>query len=101
MLTMPIKKQWFDMILAGEKKEEYRASTPYWLSRIRNEIKRQNAGDDGQGLQIILKNGYGKNAPKAMITLYGITEGVGIEKWGAEKGLTYIRLHIRKAVKWE
>ena len=24
MLTLPIKKQWFDMILSGEKKEEYR-----------------------------------------------------------------------------
>ena len=24
MLTLPIKKQWYDMILSGEKKEEYR-----------------------------------------------------------------------------
>ena len=24
MLTLPIKKKWFDMILSGEKKEEYR-----------------------------------------------------------------------------
>lgn len=27
MLTLPIKKKWFDMILSGEKKEEYREST--------------------------------------------------------------------------
>ena len=26
MLTLPIKKKWFDMILSGEKKEEYRES---------------------------------------------------------------------------
>lgn len=24
MLTLPIKKKWFDMIVSGEKKEEYR-----------------------------------------------------------------------------
>ena len=24
MLTLPIKKKWFDMIASGEKKEEYR-----------------------------------------------------------------------------
>ena len=26
MLTLPIKKKWFDMIVSGEKKEEYRES---------------------------------------------------------------------------
>ena len=29
MLTLPIKKKWFDMILSGEKKEEYREIKPY------------------------------------------------------------------------
>lgn len=29
MLTLPIKKKWFDMIISGEKKEEYREITPY------------------------------------------------------------------------
>lgn len=24
MLTLPIKKKWFDMILSGEKREEYK-----------------------------------------------------------------------------
>ena len=30
ILSMPIKKQWFDMILAGDKKEEYRAVTKFY-----------------------------------------------------------------------
>lgn len=34
MLTMPIKKKWFDMILSGEKKEEYREIKPYWTIRL-------------------------------------------------------------------
>ena len=29
MLTLPIKKKWFDMIVSGEKKEEYREIKPY------------------------------------------------------------------------
>ena len=28
MLTLPIKKKWFDMIKSGEKKEEYREIKP-------------------------------------------------------------------------
>lgn len=34
MLILPIKKQWFDMIASGEKKEEYREIKPYYTSRI-------------------------------------------------------------------
>ena len=34
MLTLPIKKQWFDEILAGTKKIEYREIKPYWTSRL-------------------------------------------------------------------
>ena len=34
MLTLPIKKKWFDMIKSGEKKEEYREITPYYNSRL-------------------------------------------------------------------
>ena len=28
MLILPIKKKWFDMILSGEKREEYREIKP-------------------------------------------------------------------------
>lgn len=101
MLTLPIKKKWFDMILTGEKAEEYRADSLYWRVRLKSEIKRQKAGDQGQGLRLILKNGYGKDSPKAVITLYGITKGVGVKKWGAEPEAEYIRLHIKEAKRYE
>ena len=32
MLVLPIKKKWFDMILSGEKKEEYREIKRYYES---------------------------------------------------------------------
>lgn len=34
MLTLPIKKKWFDMILSGEKKEEYREIKEYYDVRF-------------------------------------------------------------------
>lgn len=33
-ITLPLKKKWFDLIKSGEKKEEYREITPYWISRF-------------------------------------------------------------------
>ena len=33
-LTLPLKTKWFDMIKSGEKLEEYREITPYWVSRL-------------------------------------------------------------------
>lgn len=34
MLTLPIKRQWYDMILCGQKREEYREDNPYYRSRF-------------------------------------------------------------------
>lgn len=34
ILTLPLKKQWYDMIESGEKKEEYREINPYWCNRL-------------------------------------------------------------------
>lgn len=34
MLTLPIKGKWFDMIVAKEKKEEYRDIKPYYTKRF-------------------------------------------------------------------
>lgn len=34
-LILPIKKQWFEMIASGEKKEEYREIKPYWNIRFK------------------------------------------------------------------
>ena len=34
ILTLNVSKQWFDMIVAGEKTEEYREIKPYWIKRL-------------------------------------------------------------------
>lgn len=35
-LTLSLKKQWFDKIKSGEKKEEYRECSEYWITRFAN-----------------------------------------------------------------
>lgn len=34
VLNLSVKKQWFDMIKAGDKTEEYREIKPYWIKRL-------------------------------------------------------------------
>lgn len=90
MLTLPIKKKWFDMILLGEKKEEYREIKPYYDSRFFNEYKRNK----NTCFHVIFKNGYSKNSPaiKCCISLYkGFSDK---EEWGAEPNKLYYVLKI-------
>lgn len=96
MLTLPIKKQWFDMIKSGEKKEEYREIKPYWFIRFKNEfgcIYDENLVIHlGKG-RVIFKNGYQKNAPKIMCKV-DITTGYGKLELGAESNKLYYVLKI-------
>lgn len=64
MLILPIKKKWFDMILSGEKKEEYREIKPYYRSRLRNEgfLDQYGLPTLYQG-QVLFRNGYAGNSP--------------------------------------
>ena len=34
VLHLTLKKKWFDMILSGEKKEEYREIKSYWCAQF-------------------------------------------------------------------
>lgn len=85
MLTLPIKKKWFDMIKSGEKKEEYREIKPYYKTRLEKIGLR--------GGNILLRNGYSKSSPTLKIGCY-ITIGHGKEEWGAEPGKSYYVIRI-------
>lgn len=86
MLTLPIKKKWFDMILSGEKKEEYREIKPYYQSRL-NELVYVGTHD------IALRNGYSSKSPTLECECF-IKIDYGKEEWGAEKGKLYYVLEI-------
>lgn len=34
VLNLVVTKKWFDMIVSGEKNEEYREIKPYWVTRL-------------------------------------------------------------------
>lgn len=34
VLDLPLKKEWYEMIESGVKKEEYREIKPFWMKRI-------------------------------------------------------------------
>lgn len=97
MLTLPIKKKWFDMIKSGEKKEEYREIKPYYDSRFliyydyivgTRILKKQSAPNE-----IIFRNGYSKNSPKIKCKIE-IEKDYGKEEWGAEPNKLYYVLKI-------
>lgn len=107
MLVLPIKKKWYDMILSGEKKEEYREIKPYYITRFRNIMGVHPSVPDYEfidGLRkeqggflykIGFRNGYSKNSP-FFTAKCRLSVGMGREKWGAEKGKEYFILHTKK-----
>ena len=95
MLTLPIKREWFDMILAGVKKEEYREIKPYWEVRLRNAF-----GDYGIATarkKVMFRNGYGRNA-RCFIAVCSYKIGSGRTEWGAKPREQYFVLTIHEIV---
>lgn len=89
MLTFPIKKQWFDMIKSGEKRQEYRDYTPYYLSRLGAKLQTE--------CMIKFRNGYSKTSPY-MICHCKIHYGIGRTEWGAVSGKKYFVLDVLEIV---
>jgi len=93
ILILPIKKKWFDMIVSGEKKQEYRAFNQYYGSRFsRNGVPRN--------LEVMFRNGYSRESPSVTCKVY-VHGGTGIEEWGAEKDEWYFCLDILEIVTME
>lgn len=96
MLILPIKKKWYDMILSGEKKEEYREIKPYYRSRLIHE-----GFLDIYGLpqtyvgKVMFRNGYSHNSP-SFVALCSADIWTGRQEWGAEPGKEYFVLTIQQ-----
>lgn len=86
MLTLPIKKKWFDMIVSGEKKEEYREIKPFYESRL-------GKIPPNWKTTIRFRNGYSSKSP-SIVKFCSVSKGRGREEWGAEAGKEYFVLKI-------
>lgn len=108
MLILPIKKKWFDMILSGEKKEEYREIKEYYETRFRNlfgaitiypssifshRSKYELLQGEAVPEEIIFRNGYSKDS-KAIKARCRLRIGKGRPEWGAEPDKQYYILEI-------
>ena len=94
MLILPIKKKWYDMILSGEKKEEYREIKPYYRSRLYHEgfLDRYGLPQIHEGW-VLFRNGYSKNSP-SFEALCTVDIRTGRPEWGAEPGQEYYVLKV-------
>lgn len=66
-LHLTLMKRWFDEILAGTKKIEYREIKPYWTKRLFDE----NGNPKHYDL-IVFRNGYSKDAPEMKVEFKGV-----------------------------
>ena len=111
-MILPIKKQWFDMIKSGIKKEEYRDLSHYYAVRFANMINPNQKHDDdsirifidecrsgkylhGDEFLVTIRNGYSATSPT--LTMYcNLSVGTGKEEWGVVEGVEYFVLHINR-----
>ena len=94
-IILPIKKVWFDMILAGIKKEEYREIKPYYIKRLANLTHMKEARfldfmKDGMfiDMRVIFRNGYSSTSPSFAHSCL-VFIGEGNPDWGADSGEKY------------
>lgn len=88
-LHMTLKRKWFDMMLLGVKKEEYREQKDYWYKRLTNIFEANYSWDNYSFKEydtITFRNGYSKNASEFVIEFKGTSEGYGNPVWGAPIG---------------
>lgn len=89
ILYLPLKKQWYDMIESGEKREEYREIKPYWNKRLmgnpvgplfshRNGYLTCNTNNY---THVCFRYGYTKRT--MTFEIVDITVGRGNAEWGA------------------
>jgi ASC-1-like (ASCH) protein len=88
LLTLTIKREYFDAIKSGEKTREYRIANKFYASRI----------EDKQIDRILLKNGYSRDAPQILIECLKITkERLKVPIYGNTKQEFYV-LHLGKII---
>lgn len=101
VLTLTISKEWYELIVAGEKNEEYREIKPYWASRLVNQNSESGmVGFDEFGgytavigepeykpfTHVLFINGYRKDSPRIEKEIESIAigkpkKGMCPEKW--------------------
>lgn len=80
-LHLVLKGKWYDMIDRGEKKEEYRENTSYWMKRIG---KLHDA--------VCFHKGYTNTT--MTFAIEGKSYGYGNSEWGAPKDRKVLKIQL-------
>lgn len=101
-LKLTLKKKWFDMILSGEKTEEYREIKPYWESRLQKLFPAESLGEIYEpiieNVHFFNGNCFSKDLPNFKVKFKGAEVREGKVEWGAKKGLKYYVILLGKVV---
>lgn len=128
-LKLTIKKEYFDMILLGDKTEEYRKIKKHWFDRlvflkekVSNYFGLDKLKTDAFDFQLneLIKikfrrsmiafipfdqveftNGYNSTSPKAIFECKGIEIRTGKPDWGAEPDKLYFVIKLGKEISRE
>ena len=122
-LKLNLKKEWFDMIQSGQKKEEYREIKNYWFRRLLNCYKHNVTSYEISEMvsdmnnpyknfidiesvmlyhklkfrnfnEVLFLNGYHKNARYFFRKIKEIKISTGKTKWGAIKDKFYFTIKL-------
>lgn len=75
VLSLVLKRKWYDMIGRGEKREEYRAATDYWLKRLAK-------WDLHAGTPVVeFRLGYARKAPRMAFWVFGLNTASGMKTY--------------------
>jgi hypothetical protein len=89
-LFLTIKKEWFNMILSGEKLEEYRDITPFFDSRLNKKYA-----------SVIFQNGYNKTSPRVELEFLGVEKKNANPSWSAGYGGFCYVIKLGKIIKYQ
>ena len=106
-LKLVLKKKWYDMIVSGIKKEEYREIKPYWTKRL-TELPmgfltfsyRNRLQEVPYKLYDIVTFylGYAKDRPSMSFRCVAIEIGKGKPEWGAVPDKKYFIIHLGEEI---
>lgn len=117
IIYLPLKKEWYDMIESGVKKEEYRLIKPYWVDRLCEfrdfDAEKTYYTNDIEGEELVnyIKNfaiikdfdivmfSYGYTKKTMAFWIDNIEIGVGKEEWGAVKDFEYFTIKLGERIK--
>lgn len=86
ILHLPLKKEWYEMIESGEKREEYRERSEYWKKRLIGTYKthpKSPVSCDFLKRFDAVSFSYGYTKRRMLWECKGITVGRGRPEWGA------------------